>query len=178
MDKDFPKFRYHPDPIGTGAFKKADKPQICECCGQKTGYVYESPFYSTEDVECLCPWCIADGSAAKKFDGEFQDAYSCEEIDDVSKLDELIHRTPGYCGWQQEVWLAHCNDYCAFVGYVGMAELEKMGLSDKLEDIYRKDEAMFDIGDIRECMTNGGSMQGYLFRCLHCGKYQLYADCD
>ena len=65
MDKDFPKFRYHPDPIGTGAFKKADKPQICECCGKKTGYVYESPFYSTEDVECLCPWCIADGSAAK-----------------------------------------------------------------------------------------------------------------
>ncbi|WP_366925661.1 hypothetical protein [uncultured Ruminococcus sp.] len=21
-------------------------------------------------------------------------------------------------------------------------------------------------------------MQGYLFRCLVCGKYQLYADCD
>ena len=178
MEREFPKFRYHPDPIGTGAFEKADEVKVCECCGKETEYYYHSPFYSIDTVECLCPWCIADGSAAKKFDGEFQDAYSCEEIDDGSKLDELIHRTPGYRGWQQEVWLAHCNDYCAFVGYVGMEELEKMGLAESLEDIYRKDAAMFDIDVIRENMENESGLQGYLFRCLHCGKYQLYADCD
>ena len=178
MDKDFPKFRYHPDPIGTGAFKRSETPGRCQCCGRITEYEYDGPIFTEEDVEDLCPWCIADGTAARKYDCTFQDDYSVDDVNDPEKLDELIHRTPGYCGWQQEVWLAHCNDYCAFVGYVGMTELEKMGLSDKLEDIYRKDEAMFDIGDIRECMTNGGSMQGYLFRCLHCGKYQLYADCD
>ena len=178
MDRELPKFRYHPDPIGTEAFKKANEPQVCECCGKETEYYYRDPFFSIDDVKCLCPWCIADGSAANKFDGAFQDEYSCDEIDDDSKLDELIHRTPGYCGWQQEYWLAHCGDYCAFVGYVGMKELEDIGIADKLESIYRKDAAMFDIQDIRECMTNNGSMQGYLFKCLHCGKYQLYADCD
>jgi hypothetical protein len=178
MDKDFPKFRYHPDPIGTGAIKKTDTPQVCQCCGKDTEYVYSNPFYAVKRVECLCPWCIADGSAAKKFDGSFQDDYSVDEINAPEKLDELIHRTPGYCGWQQEYWLAHCGDYCAFIGYVGMAELEKMGLADKLEDIYRKDAAMFDIEDIRKCMMNGGSLQGYLFKCLVCGEYQLYADCD
>ncbi|WP_295151672.1 CbrC family protein [uncultured Ruminococcus sp.] len=178
MEREFPKFRYHPDPISTEAFKKAEEPQVCECCGRKTEYVYEVPFFTSADVECICPWCIADGSAANKFDGAFQDEYSCDEIDDDSKLDELIHRTPGYCGWQQEYWLAHCGDYCAFVGYVGMKELEDIGIADKLESIYRQDAAMFDIQDIRECMTNNGSMQGYLFKCLHCGKYQLYADCD
>lgn len=178
MKRELPKFKYHPDPICTEAIKKVDEPQVCECCGKKTEYVYDGPFFAEDDVECLCPWCIADGSAAKKFDGSFKGIYSSEKLDDPNKVDELIHRTPCYCSWQHEVWLTHCNDYCAFVGYVGMDELEKMGLADRLEEIYRKDEARFDIEDIRECMTNNGSMQGYLFRCLHCGKYQLYADCD
>ena|GEM_PF-5479752 len=74
--------------------------------------------------------------------------------------------------------LAHCGDYCAFVEYVGMEEPEKMGLADKPEDIYRKDAAFFGIDTIREGLYNGGSLQGYLFRCLVCGKYQFYADCD
>ncbi|WP_295109197.1 CbrC family protein [Ruminococcus sp.] len=33
---EFPKFKYHPDPIGTEAFKKADEPRVCQCCGKKT----------------------------------------------------------------------------------------------------------------------------------------------
>ncbi len=172
-----PHFRYHPDPLGTGAFTKGD-PQTCDCCGRQTDIWYNSPFYSSEDVECLCPGCIADGKAAEKFDGEFQDSASADKVSDPAKLEELTTRTPGYCGWQQEYWLAHCDDYCAFTGYVGMEELEEMGLSDKLEEIYRKDVAMFDIEDVRENMQNEGSMQGYLFRCLHCGKYFLYVDCD
>ncbi|WP_308423119.1 CbrC family protein [Marinithermofilum abyssi] len=24
-------------------------------------------------------------------------------------------RTPGYRGWQQEVWLSHCGEFCSFV---------------------------------------------------------------
>ena len=79
----------------------------------------------------------------------------------------------GYCGWQQEYWRAHCNDFCAFLGYVGYRELEQMGLVDEvLEDLdgWNKEH-------IRE-LTNDGSFQGYLFRCLHCGKHLLHADCD
>ena len=49
--------------------------------------------------------------AASKFDGEFQDPESTDRVSDPDKLDELIHRTPGYCGWQQEYWIAHCDDY-------------------------------------------------------------------
>ena len=178
MRSQLPEFRYHPDPLSTGAFQKTDELRICECCGKETEYVYENPFFSEDEVECLCPWCISDGTAAEKFDGEFQDPESCDEVDDEDKTDELICRTPGYIGWQQEYWLAHCGDYCAFVGYVGMKELEEMGLSDSLEDIYRKDVSMFDIEDVRKYLENEGSMQGYLFKCLVCGKYLLYADCD
>ena len=27
-------------------------------------------------------------------------------------------------------------------------------------------------------VVNGGSVQGYLFQCLHCGKHLLWVDCD
>ena len=67
----------------------------------------------------LCPECIANGEAARKYDGSFQDDFSLDDgVNDPEKLDELIHRTPGYSGWQQEYWRAHCGDYCAFLGYV------------------------------------------------------------
>ena len=36
------------------------------------------------------------------------DVYKRQGVDDPEKLDELIHRTPGYSGWQQEYWRAHC----------------------------------------------------------------------
>ncbi|MBR6100926.1 MAG: CbrC family protein [Ruminococcus sp.] len=173
-----PTFKYHPDPIGTGAFIQGE-PQECSCCGKATGIWYENPFYTAEDsVDCICPECIAGGRAAEKFDGEFQGAANTDDVSDPAKLDELVHRTPGYCGWQQEYWLAHCDDFCAFVGYVGWDEIVKMGLDKEIEETYDQDVCGFDFEDIKENLMNDGSMQGYLFRCLHCGKHFLYADCD
>ncbi len=37
---------------------------------------YNSSFYSIEEPKYICPWCIADGSAAEKYDGKFNDSYS------------------------------------------------------------------------------------------------------
>lgn len=172
-----PTFKYHPDPLGTGAFIKGE-PQICECCGKETEIWYEGPFYSEEEIECLCPECIASGKAAEKFDGMFQDDFSLEKKLEPEKIDELIHRTPGYMGWQQEFWLAHCDDYCAFVGYVGWKEIVDMGLEKEIEETYDKKLDYFEFEDIKKNLQNGGSMQGYLFRCLHCKKHFLYIDCD
>lgn len=62
------KFRYHPDPLKTGAFLN-DKTVTCDCCGKQTDVYYTNPFYSAADVNNLCPECIASGAAAKKFKG-------------------------------------------------------------------------------------------------------------
>lgn len=172
------EFKYHPDPIGTGAFIRG-KQRKCDCCNKSTDIWYSAPFYTAEEgIECICPECIANGAAASKFHGEFQDPESVDRVSDASKLDELIHRTPGYCGWQQEYWLAHCDDYCAFVGYVGWKELVDMGLDGEIERNYNQDINGFDIKDVKECMHNEGSVQGYLFKCLHCKQHFLYVDCD
>lgn len=171
-----PPFRYHPNPLETGAFEKAEKPVLCDCCGEPTRIFYGGPFYAIEDVEQLCPACIASGAAAEKFDGQFQDDCSLEEgVADPQKIDELIHRTPGYHGWQQEYWRAHCGDFCAFLGYVGAQELRALGVMQEVLDDPEWDD---DQKELIQNMVNGGSVQGYLFQCLHCGKHLLWVDAD
>lgn len=173
-----PTFKYHPDPIGTGAFQKGE-PQECNCCGKQTDIWYSLPFYTEEDdIECICPECISNGKASIKFDGEFHSSHSTDKVSDPLKLDELIHRTPGYCGWQQEYWLAHCDDFCAFIGYVGWSELVSMGIDKEIEENYNEEINGFNLDDVKKYMQNNGSMQGYLFKCLHCGKHLLYVDCN
>lgn len=170
-----PVFRYHPNPLETGAFQVADSPVICDCCERPAPIYYGGPFYAVEEVDYLCPECISGGRAAQKYDGEFQDEYSLEEgVEDPDKLDELIHRTPGYQGWQQEYWRAHCGDYCAFIGYVGYRELKQMEILDEI----RTDPTWAEDEELLKAVTNRGSVQGYLFRCLHCGKHILWADAD
>ena len=91
---------------------------------------------------------------------------------------ELTERTPGYHGWQQEYWMAHCDDFCAFLGYVGWPEIEESGLAEEIAETYRQDLCGFEFEDIRQYMRKDGGLTGYLFRCLRCGKHFLYADCD
>ena len=171
-----PEFKYHPNPLSTGAFEQCKEGVICDCCGKATNIYYKAPFYAVDDIDYLCPNCIASGDAAKKFDGTFQDDYSVDDgVEDIDKLDELIHRTPGYCGWQQEYWRVHCGDYCAFIGYVGATELKALGVMEEVLDDSLWDEEQKEL--IRNSV-NGGSFQCYLFQCLHCGKHMLWVDVD
>lgn len=170
-----PKFKYHPEPLKTGAFK-TDKIVVCECCNKKTSVYYDGPFFAADDVEFLCPTCIASGIASKKFDGEFQDSASCDKVNSKEHLQELCQRTPGYRGWQQEYWLAHCGDFCAFIGYVGWKDIIDMGIGEQIEKHYKENGDM-DVELIKQCV-NHGHLQGYLFRCLKCRQYRLFMDCD
>ncbi len=175
-----PHFRYHPDPFATAAFLISPSPVTCECCNSPTQICYKGPFYTVANIDTLCPECISSGLAARKFDGAFQDEYCLEDgVTDPEKKEELLFRTPGYQGWQQEYWRVHCGDYCAFAGYVGYRELKQMGI---VEEILDDPVCAGDWGDGKEemlaAMVNGGGFQGYLFQCLHCGKYLLWTDCD
>ncbi|WIY59599.1 CbrC family protein [Bacillus arachidis] len=170
-----PTFKYNPNSLELGIIKK--ELTTCCVCKNEREYIYSGPFYSIENVESICPWCIANGNAAKKFDGEFQDSYSCDEVNDEEKLKELIHRTPGYRGWQQEYWLGHCNDFCAFIGYVEWKEIAH------LENELQQDLVEFtgyyglSLQDFQYSLGHQGSLQGYLFKCLHCGIHRLHVDC-
>ena len=61
---------------------------------------------------------------------------------------------------------------------MGWKEIVDMGLEKEIEETYDKKFDYFELEDIKKNLQNGGSMQGYLFRCLHCKKHFLYIDCD
>lgn len=171
-----PFFRYHPNPLETKAFQHSSEDMVCNCCGKTTHVYYDSPFYSVEEINCLCPECISSGEAARKFDGAFQDETYLEKgVHDLPKLDELIHRTPGYSGWQQEYWRTHCGDFCAFIGYVGVRELRALGLLDEVLDdpTWNNQDKEMILNSV-----NGGHIQCYLFKCLHCGRHLVWFDFD
>jgi hypothetical protein len=62
VSEPLPDFPYHPDPLATGSIEES--PADCVSCGRARGFVYTGSVYAVEEAEPLCPWCIADGSAA------------------------------------------------------------------------------------------------------------------
>ncbi|MFX0112894.1 CbrC family protein, partial [Bacillus pumilus] len=73
-----PTFKYNPDPVSLNVSKK--EPTTCPVCEREREYMYHGPFYSVENVKGICPWCIKDGLAAKKYDCTFQDDASCDDV--------------------------------------------------------------------------------------------------
>ena len=177
------EFKYHPNPLETGAFKK-DKTVVCDCCQNETEIYYDKGLYSRVAVAYLCPICIHSGRASREFDGQFSDIieefpYNPNEVHgfiNKKAIAEVLERTPSYSSWQGQVWLTHCDDCCAFVGYVGWEEIK-----DKLDEFAHLETDIEEFADgvehLEKYLRNNGDFQGYLFQCLHCKKYRLYADC-
>lgn len=170
-----PRFRYHPDPVASGVFVPADAP--CPVCGVQRVIEYVGPFYATQEVVHLCPECIANGTAASRFDLEFVDPDGPEAGPDSRCLDELLHRTPGYFSAQGDPWPAHCGDYCALVGRVGRREVD--ALHDELdEDLQRIAQQLgyTQATVLEELAREDSPLWAHLFRCLGCSRHRLVAD--
>ena len=170
-----PTFRYHPDPVATGAVKPSE--MICRCCDRARGYAYTASVYCRDlPRDSLCPWCIADGSAAAKFDAFFSDGEPlAQENVPAEVIEEVTRRTPGYNSWQQEVWEACCDDACAFHGDASKEELRSLGgelLSRTLTQWKCREP---DWQRLIQHYQPGGNPAVYKFVCLHCGtpKYAL-----
>jgi uncharacterized protein len=178
---DYPHFKYHPNAYKLNLFEKEDG--ICSICNEQRDLKYVCSFYSVDEPDYICPWCIANGAAAQKYNGEYNDYASVEGVSanpnipstiDAQCLDEICMRTPSYHSWQQEVWLIHCNEPCKFIGYAN---------SEMLQPIW--DEVKADIEDngypmelIQHHLTIDGDLAGYLFQCLHCKQHRLHLDCS
>jgi uncharacterized protein CbrC (UPF0167 family) len=179
---ELPKFKYNPNVCKIDVFKKEEG--ICSVCGEKRNIKYTGAFYSIKKPEYICPFCIANGKAAEKYNGEFNSYCTIEGVSPdpadpeptipKEMLLEVSQRTPGYNSWQETVWLSHCNEPCAFIDYAD-GETIKPFIDELEEDIegngYNKEQ-------ILEWLSKDGSLTGYLFQCLHCGKHRLHIDFD
>ncbi|MEU7554075.1 CbrC family protein [Streptomyces sp. NPDC044571] len=170
---ELPVFPYHPDPVATGAVVRSEA--TCPCCGQARGYAYTGPVFAVEDLRGqLCPWCIADGSAAERFEAQFTDV-----VDDVpvDRLLKITSRTPGFAGWQQERWLVHCGDGAAFLGTASAADLANYpeALTALREDLAESWPSA-QIEKYISALSKDGQPTAYLFRCRSCGIHLAYSD--
>ena len=174
-----PTFRYHPDPVKSGGV--AASGETCRCCKEARGYIYAGPTYAEDDLEnALCPWCIADGSAHKKFDVLFVDTEAFAEGTPAAAVEEISQRTPGYHAWQMEHWPACCGDATAYLRPVGIAEVRS-----QLREI--EGQVMAHI--VHDMGVSGGAATRmlnvldakkgptlYLFQCLTCRQYHFHVD--
>ena len=156
--------------------------EACEVCGKVNGFAYSGGFSGEPQTERICPWCIADGSAHQKFAVEFVDRDSAGggEWEQLSPeiADEVVFRTPGFCGWQQERWFAHCGDAAQFLGPMGKEQLQTEG-AEAIEVI--RSESGLGPQDwelfYKSLNAEHGPATAYLFKCRHCGKLGGYSDC-
>jgi uncharacterized protein CbrC (UPF0167 family) len=122
---DLPKFRYFADPVASGAIGASDN--VCSCCGERRGLAYLGNVHPLKangvEPETICAWCLADGSAAKKFDLEFVRALRGENLSD-EVLVELTTKTPAFSTWQEPKWICHCQDACVFHGELSPQEAQ------------------------------------------------------
>jgi uncharacterized protein CbrC (UPF0167 family) len=175
-----PTFFYSPHAYSLGIIEQRNF--TCPCCGETRTLCYTGNFYSADEVEAICPWCIADGSAAEKYDGSFVSDF--EGLDpgpnglgaamSPSSMAQVSRHTPGYASWQGDVWLGHCGEACIFLRYVGSQELAPVWAE------VRDDAVASGWGEenIRDHMHKDGDMTGYLFRCQHCGRHRLHVDAN
>lgn len=175
----YPLFRYHPDPLSNGVFEETDTPVVCPCCGKETPIYYAGTFHTDEDIDMppFCPSCIADGSAAEKFDGEFRYDEG-ETLSDPDLIDAIIHRTPDYITLSWSGWRVHCDDYCAYLRSVSYNDIIELGLLEEIkQDMYWQKDEKDPLGLLRS-LERYGPPQGHLFQCLTCGKHLLYIDLE
>jgi uncharacterized protein CbrC (UPF0167 family) len=173
-----PTFRYHPDPIATGSIEES--PNECLSCGQARGYIYTGSVYAEDDFENdICPWCIADGSAAEQFEATFSDGYSLTEADVSDEIvEEVTKRTPGFECWQSEVWLTCCDDACEFHGDATKSDLQAVD-EDDLEDMLAEwDLSMSEWKQLVKSYQPKGDPAVYKFVCRHCKQAKYNMDCS
>lgn len=139
--------------------------------------VHTASIYGLSRVERLCPWCSASGLAQERFDATFSDGDSLSGV--PSEVREgVTRRTPGFASWQQERWLAHHGDACAFLGPAGRKEIKALGSEELVASLRHDADFLSDeeFAGYYAGMDRDGQPTAYVFRCLHCDTLLGYSD--
>lgn len=176
-----PSFRYFRDPLADGTFKvEPDTP--CLGCNRLRGYIYTGPVTTEKNFILeyhLCPWCIADGTAARRFGALFNSAGT---MDDVSQevMQEIEERTPGFETWQDLSWPVCCNDGAQYLATVGAKELKRdyPDAVAAVNEVLTEDYGLSGAGhkEFFDALSKDDQPSAYIFQCLHCKNYLACVD--
>jgi uncharacterized protein CbrC (UPF0167 family) len=176
-----PIFPLFADPIREGVFKQSDK--VCDVCGRGRGWIYTAATYGELDQPVVCPWCIHDGSAAKK-GITFNDATIYPALPGTRQLSAkdrkwVEERTPGFNTWQGNHWLACCGGACVYLGEAEAADLAgrwaEAAASLFVAEADWSDEQK---SKVVTSVHRGSSPAAYVFQCRECSRLKGYWDCN
>lgn len=177
---ELPKFKYSPNAYELDLFKPIQG--VCSVCNKQRNWKYVNSFYSIQAPDYICPWCIENGQAAHKYEGDFNDYCGIEGVSPdpmdpeptIARelLLEITNRTPSYSSYQQEVWLTHCNEPCAFIGYADSKSIEPF-LHELQQDI---ENSGIPAHYITQGLTKDSDLGAYLFECTVCKAHRLHID--
>jgi uncharacterized protein len=179
MTAHLPHFKYHPAPIQSEVVVASDG--TCICCGKARGAMYVGPTFTTHrDIrDNICPWCIADGSAAQKYAARFAGYTSLLKAGIARAIvDEVTTQTPGYFSWQSDNWQSHCGDACVFHGDATVADVAHASRAtiDAWKAEYEMNED--DWARFSDGYEPKGHSVFYKFVCRHCDIVLFSWDLD
>jgi len=163
-----PRFRYHPDPVATHSVQTREG-FTCGVCGEARSHAYIGPYFADnfgfENGDEICPWCIADGRAARDWNVTFVPPAiltdSARRAMPPEALAELELRTPSFLCVEQEQWLDHHGEAAAYIGPIGYDEYQRLPP--------QAAAAVRQCGySVERLRYDGDGPTAYLFRCLHC----------
>lgn len=184
MTTPLPVFRYHRDPVATGSVVPGEID--CAVCGRRRDHGYAGPYVTAdahfENGDPLCPWCIADGSAARVWRASFvAPAYLSPQARagmSADALAELELRTPAYPCLQQARWLDHHGEAATYLGEVGAAEYPSLPpAAREAVRLAAGDDPRRPLGDgdaVLRLRSDGDGPAAYLFACLHCEAHLAF----
>lgn len=90
----------------------------------RPGWIYIGHMYGGDgDKEpSVCPWCIADGSAAAWYRGSFNTVAGGASHESTESVER---RTPGIETWQDLTWPVCCGEACIFRGQAQYEQLTR-----------------------------------------------------
>ncbi len=177
MNPPLPHFRYHPEPLASGSIEASAT--TCQVLWQGSWLRLHrfALFPPRVAARQPSPWCIADGSAAARYEASFSDDYPLLDAGVAADIvTEVCERTPGYTSWQQERWLVCCEDACAFRGDAGREEIGQLGAEGLAQRFADFAWPAITWQRLVDAYTPGGNPAIYRFDCLHCG--QAHYDLD
>jgi uncharacterized protein CbrC (UPF0167 family) len=174
-----PTFELFPDPLSQlNVFERSDA--VCDICGQSRGWIYAGVAFGDLDEPDICPWCIHDGSAAKR-GVSFNDATQYPYVPATPQLPEderrlIEDRTPGFECWQSKTWLGCCGRARIFLGEATAQDLLGRwaeAVPSLINDLPWPDD---DKAALIRSFRIGGNPSAYAFQCRTCGKLKGFWD--
>lgn len=152
--QDLPRFELFENPVRERSVRKSRK--ACGVCGRARGWVLAG--------SAICPWCVADGTAATRLEITFNSVPDLPPLqsDDVELVEK---RTPVAPGWP--TWKTCCGKACVYLGQAGPNDLLEGGK-------WHAAAASLASCDYVRHAINRGAWSGRVcvFRCRVCSGFQ------